>query len=76
MDDLKRLLGAVKEMRAAQKVEWAALPSNFRIFKRSRQQQAVARLEENVDHLLEELLRKHDSTGDEEENGTSARDSK
>lgn len=66
MDDLKQLLGAVKEMRAAQKLEWAALPSNFRIYKRSRQQQTVSRLEESVDQLVEELLQKYDTTEDGE----------
>lgn len=56
MGDLKRLLDAVIEMRAAQKLEWDALPSNFRVWKRAREQQAVARLERQVDDLAQELL--------------------
>ena len=55
--DLKRFWDAVTQMREAQKLEWAALPSNFRLWKRARQQQAVSKLEERVDTLAEELLR-------------------
>lgn len=57
MNDLKKLLDAVIEMRAAQKLEWAALPGNFDRFKRARQQGNVARSEEKVDALIQELLR-------------------
>ena len=57
MDDFKKLLDAVIEMRAAQKLEWDALPSNFDRFKRARKQGNVARLEEKVDALIEELRR-------------------
>lgn len=62
MNDLKRLLDAVLEMRAAQKLEWDALPSNFRVWKRARAQQAVARLEKQVDELAQELLHTHQRT--------------
>lgn len=57
MTDLERLLNAVIEMRAAQKLEWDALPANFRIWKRARQQQRVTLLEQQVDALVQELLR-------------------
>ncbi len=56
-NDIKKLFSAVAAMRDAQKLDWAALPSNFRLWKRARQQQAVSRLEEQVDKLLAELLR-------------------
>ena len=46
-----------RAMRDAQKLEWAALPSNFRLWKRARQQQGVSRLEEEVDRLAEEVRR-------------------
>jgi hypothetical protein len=65
MNDLKTLLDAVKQMRAAQKLEWQALPANFNTFKRARQKQTVAQLELQVDKLLDELLRTYNSTGEE-----------
>ncbi len=55
MRDLKRFWDAVTAMRAAQKLELDALPSNLRIWKRARRQQAVAQLEQKVDDLAEEL---------------------
>ena len=55
MDNLKEFLDAVTEMRAAQKLEMDALPANFKVWKKTRQQMTVARLEEKVDALLEEL---------------------
>lgn len=61
MSDLAKLLDAVQAMRAAQKLEWQALPSNFNIFKRARQQQTVSQLENMVDDLVAELLRTSDS---------------
>ena len=67
MDDLKRFWNAVKEMRAAQKLEWDALPSNFRLWKRARQEQTVSRLEEKVDALAEELRRAYGWTADRED---------
>lgn len=54
---MKKFLDAVTEMRAAQKLEMDALPANFRVWKKTRQQMNVARLEEQVDALLEELRR-------------------
>ncbi|MGB8645840.1 MAG: hypothetical protein WCF84_11430 [Anaerolineae bacterium] len=72
MSDLKRLWDAVAAMRAAQKLEWAALPSNFRLWKRARQQQEVYRLEEQVDALAEELLRTYGWTGDAKEDNAPA----
>ena len=59
MNDLKRFWEAVGAMRSAQKLEWAALPSNYNRWKRVRQQQAVSRLEEQVDRLAEELLHEY-----------------
>ena len=55
MDDLKKLLDAVTEMRAAQKLEMDALPANFYVWKKTRRQMNVARLEEQVDALLQEF---------------------
>lgn len=55
--DLEKLWEAVRAMRAAQKLEWAALPGNLRLWKRARQQQTVSRLEEKVDGLVQELQR-------------------
>ncbi len=55
MDDLKKLLDAVTEMRAAQKLEMDALPANFHVWKKTRRQMNVSRLEEQVDALLQEL---------------------
>ncbi len=66
MDDLKKLLDAVIEMRAAQKLEWDALPSNFDRFKRARQKQNVARTEEKVDGLIEEMMRANSWNEDKE----------
>lgn len=59
MDDHEKFWDAVMEMRAAQKLEWAALPSNYDRWKRARQQQQVAQLEQMVDELAEELRRTH-----------------
>lgn len=68
MNDLKKFLDAVTEMRVAQNLEWAALPSNYDRWKRARQQQTVARLEEKVDALATELLRAY-SWKEEDEKG-------
>lgn len=65
MNELKTLLDTVTEMRAAQKLEWDALPGNYERWKRTRQQMRVAQLEENVDALLHELRRAHAWTGDD-----------
>jgi len=65
MSDLKRFWEAVSEMRSAQKLEWAALPSNYNRWKRVRQQQAVSRLEAQVDQLAQELLHKYGWTDDD-----------
>lgn len=65
MSDLKKLLEAVTEMRAAQKLEWDALPSNFRVWKRARQQQRVSQLEEQVDALVRELRRAYPETDED-----------
>ena len=65
MSDLKRFWDAVTAMRAAQKLEWAALPANYRLWKRVRQQQAVSRLEEQVDNLAAELLHTYSWTVDD-----------
>lgn len=62
MDDLKKLLDAVAEMRAAQKLEMDALPGNFKVWKKTRQQMLVAKLEARVDALLKELQRAHGDT--------------
>jgi uncharacterized coiled-coil protein SlyX len=67
MDDLKKFLDAVAAMRAAQKLEMDALPSNLNIWKRARQRQTVARLEERVDALVQELQRAPDLTADASE---------
>lgn len=68
MSDLKTFWQAVTTMRAAQKLEWDALPSNFRIYKRSRQQQTVSKLEQSVDELAQELFaRYHWSDGEEQD---------
>ncbi len=64
MSDLKKFLNAVSTMRDAQKLEWAALPSNYDRWKRARQQQQVARLERMVDELAEELRRTYGWTDD------------
>lgn len=64
MDDLKKMLDAVSEMRAAQKLEMDALPSNFKVWKRTRQQMAVAQLEAKVDALLDEMRGKYGETND------------
>ncbi len=64
-NDLKRFWDAVMAMRAAQKLEWAALPSNFDRWRRARQKQTVAQLEEQVDALAEELSRTYRWTDDE-----------
>ncbi|MHB8878984.1 MAG: hypothetical protein ACYC8T_35230 [Myxococcaceae bacterium] len=66
MGDLKKFLDAVMEMRAAQKLEWAALPANFDIWKRARQKQSISRLEQSVDELAERLLRTERSRPDDE----------
>lgn len=66
MNDLKKLLDAVIEMRAAQKLEWDALPSNFDRFKRARKQGHVARLEEQVDALIQELQHASHETDERE----------
>jgi hypothetical protein len=67
MSDLKRFWDAVTQMREAQKVEWAALPSNFRLWKRARQKQAVSQLEERVDVLAAELLHSYRWTDEDAE---------
>jgi hypothetical protein len=72
MSDLKRFWDAVTAMRAAQKLEWAALPSNYRVWKRARQQQAVSRLEEKVDELAAELLHTYGWTDDDAEDDAPA----
>lgn len=61
MDDWKKLLDAVTEMRAAQKLEMDALPSNFKVWKKTRQQMTVAQIEQKVDALLEEMRRADNS---------------
>ena len=66
MNDLKSFLDAVLEMRTAQKLQLDALPSNLKIWKRARQQQNVARLEEKVDTLVQELLQMLDETNAQE----------
>jgi len=55
--ELRELVDAVVEMRAAQRLELDALPANLRIWKSARQKRAVARLEERVDALAEALRR-------------------
>lgn len=65
MNDTSTFINAVKQMRAAQKLEWDALPANFNIFKRARRQQTVSQLELQVDKLLDELLRTYNSIGEE-----------
>jgi hypothetical protein len=72
MSDLKRFWNAVTAMRAAQKLEWAALPSNYRLWKRVRQQQTVSRLEEQVDDLAEELLHTYHWMDDDLEDAAPA----
>ena len=67
MDDLKKFLDAVTEMRAAQKLEMDALPANFKVWKKTRQQMTVARLERKVDALLEELARTDNSQNKQKE---------
>jgi|GEM_PF-5393722 uncharacterized coiled-coil protein SlyX len=57
MTDLEQFLDAVAAMRAAQKLEMDALPNNFKVWKKTRQQMTVAQLEAQVDALLEELRR-------------------
>lgn len=57
MNDLEKFLDAVAAMRAAQKLEMDALPANFKVWKKTRQQMTVAQLEAQVDALLEELRR-------------------
>lgn len=66
MDDLEKFLDAVIAMRAAQKLEWDALPSNFDRFKRAREQGNVARTEEKVDALIKELGRANSWNEDKE----------
>ncbi len=56
MSDLGALLEAVTQMRAAQKLELASLPSNFDRWRRVRRQLEVSRLEEKVDALAKQLL--------------------
>jgi hypothetical protein len=76
MSDLKRFWDAVMAMRAAQKLEWAALPSNYRLWKRARQQQAVSRLEEKVDDLAEELQHTYGWMDDDKEDDVPAEEGK
>jgi uncharacterized coiled-coil protein SlyX len=66
MNDLKIFLDAVTEMRAAQKLELDALPTNFKVWKKTRQQMSVARLEEKVDALVQELQRAQDNAQKQE----------
>ena len=72
MDDLKKLLDAVTEMRAAQKLEMDALPSNFKVWKKTRQQMTVAQLEQKVDALIAEL-RIAQNRGNEKARGDAER---
>ncbi len=72
MNDLKRFWDAVAAMRAAQKLEWAALPSNYSRWKRARQKQAVSRLEERVDDLAEELRHTYGWMDDDKEDDVPA----
>lgn len=67
MNDLKNFLDAVTEMRAAQKLEMDALPANFKVWKKTRQQMTVAQIEAKVDALLDELRRAYadDAQGDD-----------
>jgi uncharacterized coiled-coil protein SlyX len=60
MENLKKFLDAVAAMRAAQKLEMDALPANFKVWKKTRQQMTVAQLEAQVDALLQELRRAQD----------------
>jgi len=57
--DLKTLIDAVDAMREAQKLEWAALPANFNIYKRARAGQSVALKEARVDALVQALKQAH-----------------
>jgi hypothetical protein len=72
VDDWMRFVEAVTEMRAAQKREMDALPGNFKIWKRTRQQMTVARLEEKVDELARELVRLRPRATDAQEGDTRA----
>jgi hypothetical protein len=67
MSELKRFWHAVTAMRAAQKLEWDALPANFRLWKRAREKQAVSRLEVQVDQLADDLRRRYGLKGGDEE---------
>ncbi len=62
VQDLKQLLRAVSEMRAAQKLEYEALPGNARLWKRAREKQSVTRLEQRVDELVADLQPAYGST--------------
>lgn len=62
MDDLQKLMDAVTEMRAAQRLEMDALPGNFKVWKKTRQKMTVAQLEANVDALLKEMQRNYGET--------------
>lgn len=74
MTDLKEFLDAVAAMRAAQKLEMDALPANFKVWKKTRQQMTVARLEEQVDALLDELQRAHaDDAHDDNARGSKTK---
>lgn len=64
MTDLKQFLDAVTEMRAAQKLEMDALPSNFKVWKKTRQQMTVAKLEAKVDTLVDEMRGRYGETND------------
>jgi len=64
MTELKKLFDAVTEMRAAQKLEMDALPSNFKVWKKTRQQMTVAKLEAKVDTLLDEMRGRYGETND------------
>lgn len=64
MTDLKQFLDAVTEMRAAQKLEMDALPSNFKVWKKTRQQMTVAKLEAKVDTLVDEMRGRCGETND------------
>lgn len=55
MNELESFLEAVLRMRAAQRLEQAALPANFDRWRRVRAQQEVTRLEERVDALAKAL---------------------
>ncbi len=70
MNDVQEFLEAVRTMRAAQKLEWQSLPSNYDRYRRAREKQSIARLEERVDAMAKELTDKYMRPGDEKQGGT------